>query len=190
MPDELFRLTVDQYHELMDRGILTSDDRVELLEGVLVRKMSKNPPHDTATGMIADVFMPLVPKGWHVRNQGSVTLDDGEPEPDGAIVRGKRADYSNHHPGPRDVAMVIEVADSSLSRDRGIKLRSYARAGIACYWIINLIDRQIEVYTQPDATAEIPTYRDRQIFTPGQRVPLMIEQKPLAEIAVDDLMPA
>lgn len=82
---------------------------------------------------------------------------------------------------------MIEVADSSLARDRTIKLPSYARAGIVCYWIINLIDRQIEVHTQPDASAEVPTYRDRQIFKPGDTVPLIIDGQTMAQIPVADL---
>ncbi|MGH7214977.1 MAG: Uma2 family endonuclease [Tepidisphaeraceae bacterium] len=163
--DELiFRLTVDQYHQLIRSGNLTEDDPVELIEGILVFKMPKKSPHVMSTGLARREVEPLLPRGWHYRSQDPITLSDGEPEPDGMIVRGTLEDYAARHPGPADVALVIEVADTSLERDRGIKLRSYARAGIPCYWLINLIDRQVEVYEQPDPAAQPqPAYRRKAV---------------------------
>lgn len=132
--EPLFRLTVEQYHELIRSGKLAEDDPVELLEGLLVFRMPKNTPHTTATALARREVERLLPSGWHYRSQEPITLADGEPEPDGAVVRGRIEDYALSHPGPSDVALVIEVADSSLDRDRGLKLRSYARAGIGAYW--------------------------------------------------------
>jgi Uma2 family endonuclease len=190
VPGDLFRLSVDQYHELIESGALGSDEPVELIEGILFRKMSRNPLHSNCNGRVQRIIGAAIGPGWCFRLQEPILLPDGQPEPDGAVARGTIDDYSAKHPRAGDLALVIEVADSSLIRDRGIKLYSYARGGVACYWIINLIDRQIEVHTQPDATAEVPTYRDRQVFIPGQRVPLVIERNTIAQIAVDDLLPA
>jgi Uma2 family endonuclease len=109
--------------------------------------------------------------------------------PDGAVATGTNDDNFRFHPLGKDVALVIEVADTTLNRDRGIKLRSYARAGIVCYWIVNLNDRQIEVYTDPDSAAEVPTYRKPQIFKPGDSVPLEIGGRIVANIAFDEILP-
>lgn len=173
--EPVFRLTVEQYHAMIRSGGLTEDDPVELIEGILVFRMPKYTPHSVATGLARREVERLLPDDWHFRPQEPITLDDGEPEPDGAVARGMIEDYSKAHPGPGDVALVIEVADSSLARDRGIKLRSYARAGIIAYWIINLIDGLVESYSNPspNATPE-PTYSQQRIFRPGDALPLAL----------------
>ena len=187
--EPIYRLTVDQWHDLIDRGKLTADDPVELIEGMLVFKMPKNPPHALTTGLLEDMVRPLLPAGWHFRTQEPVTLDDGEPEPDGAVVRGSRRDFSDRHPMPVDLALVIEVADSTLSRDRGIKLRSYARAGIICYWIVNLIDRQIEVHADPDSLAEVPRFRSVRIVRSDEAVGLTLDGRSVGPLNVGDILP-
>jgi Uma2 family endonuclease len=118
-----------------------------------------------------------------------VTLEDGEPEPDGAIVIGGPRDYADRHPGPADVAVVIEIADATLDRDRGIKLRSYARAKIPAYWIINLVDRQVEVYTNPTGDGADATYDARAVIDAAGTVALAVGDKPAAAIRVADLLP-
>src|SRR5439155_21803197 len=115
VPSEpIWRLSVEQYHEMARAGILTKDDRVELLEGWLVAKMTKHPPHVIATGLIHDALRVIVPDGWYVSKEDPVTTLDSEPEPDLAVIRGTRRDYRDHHPGPLDVVLVVEVADTSL----------------------------------------------------------------------------
>lgn len=189
-PEPLFRLTVGQYHQLIHAGILSEADPVELLEGILVHKMPKNPPHRVSTGKMRRAIEPLLPVGFHYDPQDPVTLPDGEPEPDGAVIRGQIDDYVSRHPGPDEVPLIIEVADTSLDRDRGIKLRSYARAEIAEYWIINLVERTIEVYTDPDTGAPGgPTYRGRAIYSSGDAVPLVIAGNKLGEVSVSGVMP-
>ena len=188
--EPIFRLTVDQYHDLIERGKLTSDDPVELIEGMLVFKMPKYPPRATVTGCLADLITPALPKGWFLRTQEPITLNDGEPEPDATIIRGRRRDYSTRHPGPDEIGLVVEVADSTLKRDRGMKLRSYARAGIICYWIINLIDQQIEVYTQPDAKVATPTYLHREIVPANGQFNLVLDGRPITKFVAADMLPA
>jgi Uma2 family endonuclease len=186
----IFRLTVAQYHELIRSGKLTDEDPVELLEGILVYKMPKNTPHATSTKLVRREIEPRLPLGWHYQTQDPITLGDGEPEPDGAVVRGKIEDYAKHHPGPSDVALVIEVADSSLERDRGIKLRSYARAGIPVYWIINVEDRQVERYREPTAPGGVvPSYQLIDIYREGESIPLALPGSAEAAISVNALLP-
>lgn len=187
--EPLFPLTVDAYHALIRTGKLSDDDPVELLEGMLVHKIAKSPPHSMITAMTRHAVEALLPDGFHYHSQDPVTLADGEPEPDGSVVRGRFGDYMTRHPGPDDVPLVIEVADASLDRDHGIKLRSYARARIAKYWIVNLVDRQIEVYTNPDpAAANGPTYRRKAVFKSGASVPLNIDGWHLSDLPVAPLL--
>src|SRR5687768_4706512 len=113
-PEPVFRLSVEQYHTMIETGGLTDDDPVELLEGVLVFKPSKNPKHGVAVRLLTTVMDRLLPPDWHFLAQEPVTLADGEPEPDGAVVHGDARSYPNRHPGPADVAIVIEVADTTL----------------------------------------------------------------------------
>src|SRR5438132_6163993 len=133
-PEPVFRLSVEQYHAMIEAGVLTDDDPVELLEGVLVFRMPKNPPHRISIAKLERAIRPLLPSNASIQWQDPITLSDGEPEPDIAVIRGQAEDYPDCHPGPDDVYLVVEVADTTLARDRGIKLRSYARAGIAIYW--------------------------------------------------------
>jgi Uma2 family endonuclease len=190
VPDEpIYRLSVDQYHKMIAAGIIDDDDPVELLEGWLVQKMGKNPPHSFSTGQLRTGLESVIPAGWYVDSQEPVTGDTSEPEPDARVVRGKRRDYLKRHPRPDETPLVGEVSDSTLRRDRGFKMRIYARAGILVYWIVNLIDRQIEVYTDPTGPAKKPTYRQRQDYKPGEEVPVVIEGREVGRLAVKDLLP-
>ena len=140
---DLKRMTVDQYEEMARLGVL-DDPRVELVNGFMVRKMTKRPAHSSKVGLIGEILGDLIPKGWHVRHEQPIRLPTyDEPEPDLAVTRGEQIDYEDRHPGPDDVALIVEVSDSSLRLDRGDKLRAYARAGIVHYWIVNLVDRRI-----------------------------------------------
>jgi len=188
--EPIFRLTVDQYHELIRSGKLTDDDPVELLEGILVFKMPKNTPHATATRLCRRAVEPLLPAEWFYDAQDPITLADGEPEPDGMVVRGRIEDYVQRHPGPGDIALVIEVADSSLERDRGIKMRSYARAGIPVYWILDLGGRGLEIYADPDPNAAPdPAYRRRDRLGGDQTVGLVLAGRFYGEIPVAAMLP-
>jgi Uma2 family endonuclease len=183
------RFSVPEYHRLIEMGILTEDDNLELLEGYLVHKMSRNPPHDAAIQKGIKKWLRLLPPGWELRVQSAITLNDSEPEPDFAIVRGDETVYLTRHPGPADVGLVIEVSDSTLPGDRDDKGRIYARAGIACYWIVNLNDRQLEVYTSPSGPIPDPKFGQRDDYRLGDRVPLVLAGVSLAPVAVLDLLP-
>jgi Uma2 family endonuclease len=187
--DLIWRLRVEQYHAMIRAGILTADDPVELLEGWLVYKMPKNPPHRVATRLAQTALERILPTGWYVDTQAPITLEDSEPEPDLVVVRGEPRLYLDRHPGPAELALVVEVADASLIRDQGAKKRIYARAGIAVYWIINLPDRRCEVYTDPGAAGGEADYRQRHDYGPSDAVQLIIDGQAVGSIAVADVLP-
>lgn len=188
-PYPVARFTVDEYHQLIQMGVLTEDDPVELLEGWIVPKMPRNPPHDNAIELAQEALGGLLPQGWRLRIQSAVTLPDSEPEPEVAVVRGPVRNYASRHPHPADVALLIEVADTTLTRDRQDKCRMYARATIVWYWIINLVDRQVEAYSDPTGPGAVPAYRQRQDYGVNDAVPLVIEGREVGRIGVTDLLP-
>ena len=188
-PEPIFKLSVDQYHAMIDAGTLTDEDPVELLEGVLVYKMPKNEPHIVASRRSSRVLRQQMTEGYFVDSQNPITLADGEPEPDLMIVRGDEADPHVGKPFASDVALVIEISDATLHRDRTLKLRSYARAGVRVYWIINLIDRVVGVHADPTTETPEPTYRQRQVFDVTASVPLELDGRVVAQIPVIDLLP-
>jgi Uma2 family endonuclease len=182
------RVTVEEYHRLAEVGILTEDDRVELLEGVISPKMVHRPPHDATVDLVDEVIRSWLPSDWRTRIQSAITTEDSEPEPDVAVVRGTARDYVARHPGPKDIGLLVEVADSSLDRDRG-KRRLYARAGVAAYWIVNLIDGCVEVYTQPSTATQEPVYVRSATYIRGDEIPFALGDRELPAISVADLLP-
>jgi Uma2 family endonuclease len=182
------RFTVSQYHRMGEAGILTENDRVELLEGWIVAKMVHNPPHDVSVLLTQTELSRRVSSEWVVRVQSAITLPRSEPEPDIAICRGPARRYVRSHPRPRDIALLVEVSDTTLSFDREFKGPSYARARIPTYWIINLIDSQVEVYSQPKS-GKNGRYYSQNIFRKNESVPLVIDGLEIGQIAVRDLLP-
>jgi Uma2 family endonuclease len=124
-----------------------------------------------------------------VRVQSAVTLVDSEPEPDLAVVREDADGYTTRHPNAADVELIIEVSDSTLAGDRADKGRIYARAGILCYWIVNLVDRKVEVYTSPSGPTAAPGYARRQVHAPGDLITLELDGTGIATIPVRDVLP-
>jgi Uma2 family endonuclease len=181
--------SVARYQRMIETGILTGDDKVELLENYVVLKMPRNPRHDSSVQRMLRPLLGVLPTGWDIRIQLAVTLLDSQPEPDFAIVRGSAVNYEANHPGSADIGLLIEVAESSLLRDQRDKTRIYARAGIACYWIVNLLDRRIEVYTQPSGPTAVPAYGAFQTFQPGDNVPLVLDGTTVGHIPAADLLP-
>ncbi len=188
-PADLFRVSLERYHHMIDAGILIPDDRIELLDGILVTKMPKKSPHRIAANQTRDAVAAVLPPGWHVQVQDPITLDDSEPEPDLAVVRGRPADYPVGHPGPADVALVVEVADTSLARDRDWKKRIYARNGIPAYWIVNLVDRVLEVYTDPSGPVLTPDYGTARFLSATDRADVAVGGTVAGSVAVADLFP-
>ncbi len=182
----LAQFSVERYHQLIASGHFTPEDRFELLEGYLVTKMSKNWPHLTALRNLVDLLPGLLPNDWQHSVQDSITMAHSEPEPDLAVIRRQPDNYYGRVPGAADAGLLIEVADSSLDTDQIDKLGIYARAGIPVYWIVNLIDRQIEVYERPAGS----DYQSRRAYLPGEVVPIVLAGQTVGHIAVNAVLPA
>ena len=184
------RFTVDEYHRMIETGILNEEDRHELLNGWIVPKMTRNPPHDLSLSLVEAELERRLPAGWFRRIQSAVTASsDSEPEPDVAVVRGNRRDYSSRHPGPQDMGLAVEVSDATLAQDRTVKLPIYARTRVPVYWIVNPPDGRVEVYTDPTGPDPAPAYRQRRDFGPADEVPLVLDGTEVARIPVRDLLP-
>ncbi len=181
--------TVAEYHALLRDGGLVDGDAFELLEGWLLPKTIQGPSHNFVVATLNQRLHQSLVSPWIVRSQLAITTDDSEPEPDLCIVRGTHAQFVKQHPTSRDVVLVVEVSDSSLQRDRDIKQRIYARAGIAEYWIVNLVERQIEVHTLPQSAGESPIFAQRLIYRPSQAVPVTLDGTKTLEFAVSELLP-
>src|SRR5262245_24550358 len=178
-----------EYDRLIETGVLRSGDPVELLGGDLMVSEPQGSAHYTAIGLVEDALRSVLGPGWLVRSQGPIALaDDSEPEPDVAVTHGSRRDYSREHPDRP--LLIVEVPDSSLSLDREHKGSLYARAGIPDYWILNLIERVLEVYREPVRDPASPfgsRYGSTSTHAFGSTVvPLAA---PTARIAVSDLLP-
>lgn len=185
-PYPVRRWTVSEYRHLAEIGVLTEDDHVELLEGWIVPKMTKNPPHEWAVTEITGLLAPHLGEEWVLRVQCAINTGDSEPEPDHSIVNGPRDRYLTRHPSGDDVAQVIEIADSSLERDRR-KAALYARAGIPRYWIVNLVDGQIEVHSDPEPVKS--RYRTINVLGLDETVDLILGHQTVASLSVEQFLP-
>lgn len=187
---EVHRFSVEQYGRMAECEILGPRERVFLLDGVVVRKMTMHPPHAIAMAKLNVLLARVNMDGWHLANQTPVVINPmSEPEPDFKIVRGTPDDYRRANPGARDTVLIIEVSDSSLRLDQTIMKARYAAAGIPAYWIINLPADRVEVYSEPTGPDGTPDYRRREEFNRGDSVPLVLDGREVARIAVADFLP-
>lgn len=182
------RFTVDEYHRLIDIGLVTDADRCELLNGFILKRPPINPPHATLVRRLMVRLLNVVGLAAVLRVQLSITLPDGEPVPDFVLAAGTDDDYVARHPYPADCHMVVEVADSTLAFDTGEKLVAYAASKVAVYWVVNIPDRRVEVYTLPRG-GKNPTYRTRTDYAPGQTVPVVVAGQTVGSIPVSELLP-
>ena len=178
--------SLDHYEHMVETGAFTGkfQKRVELLRGEICMMSPLGVSDSHAVTLLTDWSYNVVPRPSiciRVQNPIRIPTNDSEPEPD--LVWVTQQEYSEYHPGPEDVVLLIEVADSSLETDRTEKLSIYAEAGIADYWVVNLVSRQIEVYRQPLKQ----TYQDKKVYREDQAVvPLAL---PTAAIAPSQLFP-
>jgi len=187
--EPIHRLTVEQYDRMARSGILTAADQVELLEGWLVEKMTKNPPHRIATRRVRLALEAVVPPEWYVDTQEPIRTGDSEPEPDVAVSRGATEDYTEANPPAENVGLIVEIADATLLRDRQLKARVYARAGVPHYWILNLIDARLETHADPSGPGATPSYRTRTVYDSNNAAPLILDDAEIARLRVADLLP-
>ena len=183
------RWTRQEYERMAAQGVFAPGERVELIEGEIVRMTPQASPHATAVGLTQDVVIRIFPQGFIVRVQLPLALESHSmPEPDIAVILGSRRDYRHTH--PTTAVLVVEVADTTLPFDRIEKASLYAAAGIQDYWVLNLVDRVLEVYRDPGPQPGTPFghgYRTIRRLGPDDRVAPLAA--PAAHLTVGDLLP-
>ena len=183
------RFTVAEYNRMITDGYFAADERVELLEGLIVEKMPRDPIHDAVVELVEDLLRARLPPGWRARGQSAIVTADSQPEPDVAVVRGTPRDHLTHYPVPQELALVVEVSNSTLSDDRTLKYRVYAGARIPTYWVVNLIDRRVEAFEDPTGPDASPAYRRRTDYGLGESIPLSVGGVASGAVPVVDLLP-
>jgi Uma2 family endonuclease len=180
------RWTREEYYRMGDLGWFHGQ-RVELIEGEIMVLSPQNWPHTSTVARVGEVLQRLLGSNFWVRMQFPLNLSTSEPEPDVSVVAGKLEDYSDH---PTTAVLVVEVSDSTLAYDRTRKASLYARAGIADYWIVNLVNNQVEVYRDPRPDPSQPYghgYASVSTLVPPTTVNLLAA--PQVSLAVADLLP-
>jgi hypothetical protein len=181
----LRRWSVAEYHRMIESGILGPDDRVELLEGWVVKKMPQKPPHASSVGRVNRWLGRILPSTWSLRCQVPITLSESEPEPDITLARGEEGTYDSRHSRPRDIGVLMEVGDSTVMDDRRYKGVLYALEKIHEFWLINVVERTVEVYTKPRGGK----YQKRVVYSEKETVPLNLDGETIAEIPVRESLP-
>jgi Uma2 family endonuclease len=172
--------TVEAYHRMGEAGLFEAQ-RVELLAGKIYARSPISPKHASTVKRLANLLHSLLGEAYLLSIQDPVRLDDhSEPEPDLAILRHREDYYAESHPGPEDILLIIEIADSSLDKDRILKLPLYAAAGIPELWIVNLPDQQLERYWAPSAHG----YSHRHTLRSGE----VLEHELLGGLPVDAVL--
>ena len=160
-----YRFTREEYRRLSELGFFAKA-YVELLDGIVMAMPSPTPLHTGTTSILTTEIILLLRTNFTVRTRAPLALNNwSEPEPDLAVCRFEQNDYKNEPPKADDVLLVIEVAEAMLDYDRVYKVAAYAGSGIPEYWIVNLVDRRIEVFSDPDPTARC--YRQERLAVPG-----------------------
>jgi Uma2 family endonuclease len=176
--------TVDDYHRMGKAGILAEGDRVELIRGEILAMSPIGPPHCASVDRVVHAFFQTISGSAIVRAGGSVRLDQySEPQPDIALLRPRDDFYASRHAGPRDILLIVEVAESSLEYDRTIKARLYADAGVPEYWIVDIRNDRVLVYSDPAGEAY------RTVRECHRREQLALRLLPECRFDVDVLLP-
>jgi Uma2 family endonuclease len=184
--NRLHRFTVEEYHQMAKQGILRDDQRVELIEGIVVAMSPASVPHRYAVDALLAILPEMLRPDWYPSAQNPLRLTSSEPEPDVAILRGSYRDYRDRHPQPQDVGLVIEVAESSLNYDRRTKGFLYSKHDVPEYWIVNLVDECVEVCLS--ASDKPQHFLPAESYAIGTDVPLMIAGRTYGAVRVADLI--
>ena len=188
IPSRLYRMTLEQYESLIASGFFPKQDDVHLINGYVVNRMAESPLHGAVRDLIRRAMeaILLAVAGWHARGQNGLKIPSqvSIPHPDLAIVRGTPRDYLKRFPDAADAALVAEVSISSLDEDRAMA-DIYAAGGVPIYWIVDVDDGQVEVYSDPSPSG----YRSHQVLAPGHVLSVVIDRVELGEIPVADILP-
>jgi Uma2 family endonuclease len=176
--------TVEDYHRMGETGILDDSERVELLEGKIIQMSAKGTAHRSAVGRTYKLLEKRLGNQAWISIQDPIKLNErSEPEPDVAIVQIDPLDYADHHPTPSEVYLIIEVADSSLKFDCETKGKAYAQAGIADYWVLDIVKRQLYVFREPNEE----DYESKVILVENEIISPL--QFPDFQIGVSEMLP-
>jgi Uma2 family endonuclease len=186
IPWPLYRMTLEQYESLIASGFFAKGDDVHLISGYVVTRMAESPLHGAILETVRIAIGAILLAAWHTRSEKGVRIPSQTsiPRPDLAVVRGVPRDYLTHYPDATDVALVAEVSVSSLDKDRALA-DIYGKAGIPVYWIIDVDDGQIEVYSDPGPSG----YQSHEVLAPGHVLSVVIDGVGVGEIAVADILP-
>jgi Uma2 family endonuclease len=185
LAQSFYRLTVRQFERMMADGTIAEDERVELIEGLLVARSRRTRAEIVAGNKGLRILWRMIPPGWHVvKGVPVLTSDWSRPEPDLAVIRGAVEDDDERAVTGDDTALVVEIAGTNLLSDRTDMARVYATAGIPVYWIVNLAEGQVEIASEPSREG----YQSHQVLGRGQDVPVVVAGVETAWIAVSDLL--
>jgi Uma2 family endonuclease len=184
-----YRVTVGQFRKMIDARIFPEGTRVELLGGLLVA-MTTNDIHDYLVTQLSNLIRPLLPAAWCLREEKSVQLGrTWRPQPDITVLRDRAVAFVRRSPRAADIALLVEVADTSYAKDSGIKLRLYASARIPVYWIVNVERRQVEIYSSPGGRGPAAYYGAITIHPATSRPAVLLDGQNLGTIGADELFP-
>jgi Uma2 family endonuclease len=184
------RISASEYLRMIVSGVFPPDARMELLDGILVEHMTKFAPHNFAVMQLGILVGGTLPDAWLLREEKSLVLGRfWRPEPDIAVIRGPIARYRAADPKASDVGLLAEVSESTYAYDRGVKWRAYAAARVRVYWIVNLPDCRIEVYTDPVGRGKKASYREAATFGPDAEIPVVIDGQEVGRLAVREILP-
>jgi len=145
-----YHWTVDALYRALDAGVFEHPERLELIQGEIIERMGQNPPHSSLASEVADMLRVAFPPRYAIREEKPIHVSsDSEPIPDVSVVVGRQSDYREHHPAPQEVALLVEVADSSATYDLGDKAMLYAQAGIEDYWVVLVSEAAIVRHRGP-----------------------------------------
>ena len=187
-----YRLSADDYFRMVDADIIPADRRVGLWKGRLYEKMAKKLPHSGAQNLLVPALLRVLPGEWCLWGESPILVDDfTAPLPDLSLVRGNPNVYTRRGSVPKlgEIGLVVEVADTSLRKNLTETLQTYARAGLPCYWVVNLVDRRVEVYSDPRVEDGVARYAASEVFEAGRDVPLVLDGRAIASIPARDLLP-
>jgi hypothetical protein len=188
-PFPVSKFTVAEYHQLLKVNILRSGAPYELLRGWIVPKPKSSPRRSmVCSRLLRRLLDRLGDTDWNAGPNNPITFRDSEPEPTCVVFPGPDVHYTRRHPRPAEVEFIAEVSDVTLARDQGIKLELYASGRIPVYWIVNIPDRRIEVYTDPRG-GKNPTYRAAATYGPGESVPVVVGGTERGTLPVSELLP-
>ena len=185
IPWSLYRMTLEQYESLIASGFFAKQDDVQLINGYVVNRMAESPLHGAVLEAVRIAIGAILLAAWHTRSQSGLRIPAqvSIPRPDLAVVRGVPQDYKARYPEPADTALVVEISISSLDQDRALA-DIYAKAGIPVYWIVNVDDGQVEVYSDPSPSG----YLTHEVLAPGHMLSVVVDGGEIGEIAVADIL--